>query len=162
MGGRIKWFGGADKKEKSKPAVAPAPEGSEAGCKPPSEAADVPTKPGNGGTAGFTGPPQEAIVKRTRDLLAAAPPFYPITDALEGRVSEPPHSSDGDLIDEIQGTKLFSLLSDPAILTVKHQCGMHWILSPSRSQTTPMQSRRRQQPASGRRIPTTASCWVHR
>ena len=116
MGGRIKWFGGADKKEKSsKPAVAPAPEGSGTGLKPPAEAVDVPTKPGNGGAAGSTGPPPEAIVKRIRDLLAAAPPFYPTTDALDGRASNP-HSSDGDPIDEIQGTKLFSLLSDPAVM----------------------------------------------
>lgn len=113
MGGKIKWFGGAEKKEKPKPAAAPAPT---------SEVAGIP-KQGNKGSAsgvsgvsgaigaiGDTGPSPEAIVKRIRDLLAAAPPFYPTTNVSVDL-------TDGDPIDEIQGTKLFSLLADPAIMS---------------------------------------------
>ena len=109
MGGKIKWFGGAEKKEKSKPAVAFAPVGSGTALKPTSEVAGVP-KQGNGGSAtGATEPSPEAIAKRIRDLLTAAPPFYPTTNVSID-------NTDGDQIDEIQGTKVFSLLSDPAIM----------------------------------------------
>ncbi len=105
MGGKIKWFGG---KEKSKPAAAPAPAVSGTPLTV-SEVAGV-SKQGNGGSAtGATEPSPEAIVKRIRDLLTAAPPFYPNTNLSVG-------NTDGDPIDEIQGTKLFSLLSDPAIM----------------------------------------------
>ena len=104
MGGKIKWFGGAEKKEKSKPAAAPAPAGSGtalAALKSTSEVA--------GNAAGATAPSPEAIVKHIRDLLTAAPPFYPNTNASVDNIG-------GDPIDEIQGTKLFSLLSDPTVM----------------------------------------------
>lgn len=106
MGGKLKWF---EKKEKSKPAATPALAGSATALKPTSEAVGV-SKQGNGGNAtGATEPSPEAIVKRIRDLLTAAPPFYPTTNVSVD-------STDGDPVDEIQGTKLFSLLSDPATM----------------------------------------------
>lgn len=99
MGGKIKWFGGAEKKEKFRPA-APAGSGTAlTALKPTSE----------GSATGATEPSPEAIVKHIRDLLTAAPPFYPNTNVSVGNI-------DGDPIDEIQGTKLFSLLSDPAVM----------------------------------------------
>ena len=117
MGGKIKWFGGAEKKEKSKAAAAAAAAaGSGAALKPTAEAAGVPEQ-GNGGTPTSTGPSPEAIVKRIRDLLAAAPPFYPTINTSVNQASMSPQTVDGDRIDEIQGTKLFSLLSDPAIMS---------------------------------------------
>ena len=109
MGGKIKWFGGVEKKEKSRPAAAPTPAGSGAALKPTSEVAGA-SKQGNGGNAtGATEPSPEAIAKRIRDLLTAAPPFYPTTNVSID-------NTDGGQIDEIQGTKVFSLLADPAIM----------------------------------------------
>jgi hypothetical protein len=109
MGGKIKWFGGAEKKEKSKPAAASAPAGSGTALKPTSEVVGV-SKQGNGASAtGATEPSPDAIVKRIRDLLTSAPPFYPTINVSVDNI-------DGGPVDEIQGTKLFSLLSDPAIM----------------------------------------------
>lgn len=116
MGGKIKWFGGVEKKEKAKPAAAIAPVGSPTVLKLTSEVVDV-TKQGSGDATGTTGLPQEAVVKRIRDLLTAAPPFYPTANALGGKTSKLFQSSDGDSVDEIQGTKLFSLLSDPTVMS---------------------------------------------
>lgn len=116
MGGKIKWFGGVEKKEKVKPATAAAPVAFRTALKPTLEVTDA-TKQGNGDAAGTTGPPQEQVVKRIRDLLTAAPPFYPTTNALGDQALRLFQSSDGHPIDEIQGTKLFSLLSDPTVMS---------------------------------------------
>jgi hypothetical protein len=89
MGGKIKWFGGAEKKEKSKPAAAIAPVGSGTALKPTSEVADVP-KQGKVERCSreLPGHHREAIVKRIRDLLTAAPPFYPTTNASGDQTSK--------------------------------------------------------------------------
>ena len=113
IGGKIKWFGGAEKKEKSKPAAAT---GSGTALKPTTEVADVPGQ-GTGNVPSSTGPPPEIIVKRIRDLLTAAPPFYPTINAAVNQTSTSPQTIDGDPIDEIQGSKLFALLSDPAFMS---------------------------------------------
>src|SRR5258706_5224926 len=52
MGGKIKWFGGADKKEKFKPAAAPTPAGS-----------GTALTASQGSATGATEPSPEAIVK---------------------------------------------------------------------------------------------------
>lgn len=113
MGGKIKWFGGAEKKEKSKPAAAT---GSGTALKPTLEVAVIPEQ-GNGGASTSTGPSREVIVKRIRDLLTAGPPFYPTINTSVNQTSTSPQTIDSEPIDEIQGTKLFSLLSDPAIMS---------------------------------------------
>jgi hypothetical protein len=117
MGGKIKWFGGADKKEKSKPAAAIAPVGPGTALNPEFEAADV-AKQGTGGAPSATlPPPPEALARRIRDLLTAAPPFYPNINAAGGQIPSSSQSSDGQPTDEIQMPQLLSLLSDHAVMS---------------------------------------------
>jgi hypothetical protein len=116
IGGKIKWFGGAEKKEKSKPVAGIAPVGSGTTLDPTSEIADVP-KQETGDPSEDTKPSPEVVANRIRDLLMSAPPFYPTINALDDQTSKLSQLSDGGPIDVIQGTKLFSLLSDSAMMS---------------------------------------------